>query len=137
MCRRFKLSEAKHRSGIIAEQIQRKLLEQKEKAELPRLRTNPTLLRLTDKRNKLAEEVKRIDKELETNLHKLGLKDETWYDENDVRKKRWGLDPNICLIPDKTLNELQRATDLHALGKAADAQKIWTKVIQDFKLGTE
>lgn len=135
MCKRFQLSEAKHRSGIIADQIQRKLLEQKERAELPRLRQDTTLIRLTDKRNRLAEDLKETDKELERALHRLGLKDETWYDDNDVRKKRWALNPAVCLIPTKTLNELQRATDLQALGKTGDAQKIWAKVIQDYKLG--
>ena len=42
-----------------------------------------------------------------------------------------------CRIPDKVVFDLQRATDLFAIGRRAQAKEIWEKIITDYNLDKE
>jgi hypothetical protein len=44
-------------------------------------------------------------------------------------------DYNKCYVSDKTTAELQKASDFYAIGKRKEAQEMWNKLIEEYKLG--
>lgn len=131
MCKRFMLSDAKHKSGIIAEQIQRQKVEERRKM-LPILSRDKHLLQALDAVKDTKAALVNAEKILDAQLERLGLS----YDSYEKKGNPFYVaNNNICLVPEKTLRELQKATDLHALGKKQEAQKIWDSIIKEYGLG--
>ena len=40
-----------------------------------------------------------------------------------------------CLLPDVSIQELQKASDLYALGKQKEAKEIWEKIMKKYEIG--
>jgi len=85
----------------------------------------------------LVKNFKANEKEYSTSKDALRKKEEElgikWYRGWDNEKGKYEVS-RTCFVPKIVKEELQKASNLHALGKVKEAQTIWEKIIKEWKL---
>jgi len=96
--------------------------------KLPKLIKDRKLISLQNKKNKLDKELKETNKLFEERTDELDLS----YDSYNEGKFTVS---SSCRIPSTDKKTLQNAQDLYALGRKKEANEIWDKIIDKYKIG--
>jgi len=121
-----------NKSQIMLKMIDNKL-EKNEIQNLPKYRNDKAILTGRKKVEKLGSELKKAKANLLKREKELGIE---WNRSYSSHRKDEYVISGKDRIPEKIKVQLQNASDLWALGKRAEANKLWDKLIEKYSLGS-